>query len=192
MEVPRAPSRAHAPCPKRTYRRPHAGAAAAAVVADAGALPAVESLFRRVPAASPAHASAAALLAAVLPPYAAHLRAAAGAERAGADADAAAAAGTGPAAVASVLVTLRKFLQRCCGLPDPDIDVAGFVGTQACSLLRRLLAVDAEGGAAPAGGRGASDAGAALATFAASQLLPGTQVGAGCPLTTSVHARSPP
>jgi hypothetical protein len=123
-------------------------------------LPALESLFRRVPAAAPAHAAAAELLAALLPPYVSSL------SRGPAPAEGDAPP-PGARAVASVLTTLKKFLTRCCSLPDPDVDLVGAVGVHACALLSRLLDAAAGGGAAGAG---------PLAAFAAAQLLPGTQV----------------
>ena len=144
-------------------------------------LPALESLFRRVPAASPAHASAAALLAALLPAYVRHLRATGAPDGGAAAGGGSAAAATGVPAVASVLTTLRKFLQRCCSLPDPDIDAAGFVGVQSCVLLRRLLSAGTMGRSAGSMGcAGGYATGGLAAAFAASQLLPGTQVGERC------------
>jgi hypothetical protein len=130
--------------------RPADGAPAPVEAAlDARLLPALESLFRRVPAAGPPHAAAAKLLATLLP--AAARRGAAGA---GGARDAAAA-----------LTTLRKFLLRCSGLPEQDRAPARAAAGHAITLLEQLL--DRAGGA--------EEGEAAVAVFAAAQLLPGLQ-----------------
>jgi hypothetical protein len=125
-------------------------------------VPALEVLFRRVPAASAAHVSAASLLVVLLPAYAAELT------------HGPAGSGAPTAAVVSVLVTLRKFLTRCAGLQGTDrFDAAG-VGLNAAGLLTCLLR-----GTAAAAPHGHGGPAGALVTFAVAQLLPGLQVGWG-------------
>ncbi|GBF90438.1 hypothetical protein Rsub_03434 [Raphidocelis subcapitata] len=126
-------------------------------------IPALEALFRRVPAASGAHTSAALLLSELLPAHAAELM-----RTPGGDGGAPSAAPS--AAVVSVLVTLRKFLTRCAGLQGQDRTDAEAVGVACAGLLACLLH-----GAAASALHGRDGPAGALATFAAAQLLPGLQ-----------------
>ena len=144
-------------------------------MSEAALLPALESVFRAVPAAGPPHAAAAELLGELLPALLA-----ARPINCGADAAACAAAADDlDRQVAGALTTLRKFAQRfgagsATGAgPAADADAGGAVALQMLGALSSALA-GAEVAALEAGGAGAVEA--PLVTFAAAQLLPGTQV----------------
>lgn len=143
-------------------------------------LPALESTFRRIPAASPVHAAAAQLLAVVLPPYIAHLS-----RRHLPPVPAPEQLPAARAEVACVLCTLRKFGAHCGsgnGLSGPDRSAAAAVAACMVEMLGAVVD-DAAGAMAAAAAAGVADGeddvigDMSLVTLTAAQLVPGAQVG---------------